>query len=346
MKTKAAILFETGKPLRIEEIEIPPLARGQLLVKLTHSGVCHSQLMEARGLRGKDAWLPHLLGHEGSGEVLEIGEGVTKVKVGDKVVLGWIKGEGIEGGGAKYKFGDTLVNSGSVTTFSEMTIVSENRVVPQPDGVAADLSVLFGCAVPTGAGLVLNTVKPHQGSSIGVFGLGGIGLSALMATRIFECDPVIAVDVEESKLELAKELGATHTINAANENVLDRIKEITGGAGLDYAVEAAGTVGTIETAFEAIKRGGGRCVFASHPKHGAKISLDPFELICGKSIAGSWGGDSKPDRDVPIFAAEYLKGRFPLERLLSHRYPLEDINIALDDLESRKVTRALLEIQS
>lgn len=342
---KAAVLYELGRPLVIEDIEVPALRRGQIRVKISYSGVCHSQLMEARGLRGPDRFLPHLLGHEGVGLVHEVGPEVTKVKKGDRVILGWIKGNGIDGGGTQYRSAKgVVINSGAVTTFSEETVVSENRVVPVPREIPDRVAVLFGCAVPTGAGIILNEIKPPAGSTVAVFGLGGIGLSALMACPLFKPARLIAVDVEPEKLELAKKFGATHVINSSQTDVLTGIKEITNGEGVDYAVEASGLARVIEIAFSALKMKGGRLVFASHPKQGDRISLDPFELICGKSIQGSWGGACHPDKDLPVFFEMYQSGRLPLDSLLSKPYTLAEVNLALNDLEARKVARALLKI--
>lgn len=342
---KAAVLYELNQPLVIEEgIEIPPLQPGQVLVKVAYSGVCHSQLMEARGKRGDDPYLPHLLGHEGSGEVLKTGEGVSKVKPGDKVVLGWIKGSGMDVPGSSYKKGDIIINAGGVTTFSTHTVVSENRCVKIPDSVPLDIAVLFGCAIPTGAGIVINRIKPEKGSTIAVFGLGGIGLSALMATMLYDCSVVIAVDVQDDKLRLAEKFGATHVVNALNEDPLQVIDKVTDGKGLDYCVEAAGLIETIEGAFRSVRKFGGLCVFASHPKYGDKIKIDPHELISGKRLEGSWGGSVDPDRDIPGFADLYREGKLPLEEMLGKSYKLEDINEALDDLESGEIVRALIEM--
>jgi S-(hydroxymethyl)glutathione dehydrogenase/alcohol dehydrogenase len=346
---KAAILVRLNEPLDlVSGIECGLPERGQVLVKVAYSGVCHSQLMEVRGRRGADVYLPHLLGHEGTGKVVQIGEGVSKVKPGDLVVLGWIKGNGLDGGGVRYRCAcmPKEINAGGVTTFNEYALVSENRVVPLPSGVPLDVGVLFGCAIPTGAGIVTNDIKPTPGSSVAIFGLGGIGLSALMATMLFECEKVIALDVSEDKLELARSFGATHTINAATADVVAEIRKLTGGAGTDYAVEASGQVSVIEQAFDSVRRGGGVCVFASHPEHGKRISIDPYELICGKQIRGSWGGSSNPDRDIPMFAKLYLEGRLPLEKLITKRYPLDAINEALDDLEQHRVGRPLIEIDT
>lgn len=344
---KAAVLKRLNEPLVVfSDVEYGEPGRGQVLVKLAYSGVCHSQLMEVRGRRGPDPYLPHLLGHEGTGKVLQIGEGVTKVHPGDLVVLGWIKGLGLDGGGVRYRCSciEQAINAGAVTTFNEYALVSENRLVCLPSGVPLDVAVLFGCAVPTGAGIVTNDIKPAQDSSIAVFGLGGIGMSALMATMLFKCSKVIAVDVSAEKLELALSFGATHVVNAKLTDATAEIRRLTGGLGVDYAIEASGQTSVIEQAFESVRRGGGLCVFASHPEHGRRISIDPYELICGKQIRGSWGGSSNPDRDIPMFASLYLQGRLPLEKLLTKRYALDEINEALDDLEHHRVGRPLIEI--
>jgi S-(hydroxymethyl)glutathione dehydrogenase/alcohol dehydrogenase len=349
LEMKAAVLSRLNKPLEVMSgIECSTPDMGQVLVKLAYSGVCHSQLMEVQGRRGADAYLPHLLGHEGSGKVIEVGEGVSKVSPGDLVVLGWIKGSGLECGGVHYHC-DSLpqkISAGGVTTFNEYALVSENRLVPLPEGVPLDIAVLFGCAVPTGAGIITNDLRPIAGSSVAVFGLGGIGMSALMATMLFQCSKVIAVDVSADKLALARSFGATHTIDASTSDPVNEIRALTDGLGVDYAVEASGQVKVIEQAFASIRRGGGVCVFATHPEQGSNISIDPYELICGKQIRGSWGGSSNPDRDIPIFAQLYLEGKLPLEKLITKRYPLEAINDALDDLEHHRVGRPLIEIDT
>ena len=344
---KAMVLERLNEPLVLRDsVQTPILARGQVLVKLAYSGVCHSQLMETRGGRGPDRFLPHLLGHEGTGVVETIGEGVSKVRPGDQVILTWIKGSGIEAGGAKYRRGEVTINAGGVTTFNEKAVVSENRLVPLPEGLPMDLSVLFGCALLTGAGIVMNQIKPEKNSTVAVFGLGGIGLSALIALQLYSCAQIIAIDVEDEKLQLARELGATQTINSRNESAVETIARLTHGLGVDAAVEAGGLVSTIEQAFSSVKKNGGLCVFASHPPSGEKIALDPYDLISGKRIQGSWGGASNPDRDIPILAELYRKGKLPLEKLIGKRYRLDQINEALDDLEHRRTTRPLIEIQT
>lgn len=340
----AAILRTLNAPLSVEPITLPPLQRGQVLVQVAYSGLCRSQLMEVQGGRGEDKWLPHLLGHEGSGTVLEIGEGVTRVAPGDTVIMGWVRGGGINAPGAVYR--DTngaRVNSGAVTTFSTHTIVAENRVSKLPDGIPLDVAVLFGCALPTGAGMVLNELKPAPGSRVAVIGLGGVGMSALLALSQFACAEIIAIDPSPEKLALAVEFGATHTINPTHTDVLrDVLARVPGG--VDACVEAGGSVASIELGFALIRTGGGQLLFASHPPEGEMIRLAPHALISGNRIAGSWGGAYDPDRDHAILAGLYRAGKLPLEKLLSTAYPLAQVNEALAHLATGTALRPLLKM--
>ena len=342
-----AVLWRTGHPLVLtDDIVARDPGAGQVLVELSISGVCHSQLMEARGKRGEDRYLPHLLGHEGTGRVLSIGPGVTKVKPGDAIILGWIKGEGMDVGGGHYTLDDTRINAGAVTTFNSKAVVSENRVFPLPIGLPEDVAVLFGCSALTGAGMLLNEIKPRQKGNLAVIGLGGIGLSALMAVGLHDFEKIIAVDVSDEKLNLAKLLGATHTVNASRDDVVATIRDLTEGEGVEFSIEAAGQTATIENAFASVKRHGGLCVFASHPEAGATISIDPFELICGKKIQGSWGGGCQPDRDIITLAGQYLEGTLPLHHLISEQYELSEINTALANIEAGKSLRPLIRFSS
>lgn len=342
---RSAVLTALGQPLEIVDGIVPPdLRAGQVLVKIAYSGVCQSQVMEASGNRGADRWLPHMLGHEATGRVISIGKDVSKVNVGDLVVLGWIKGSGCEAGGCQYNHGDRVINAGGVTTFSDHAVVSENRLVKLPDGVPLDLGVLFGCALPTGAGLILNEVSPVPGSTLAVFGLGGVGMAAFLAARICDLKKLIAVDVSPEKLALAQQLGADHVIDARSEDPVARIAELV-PPGADYCAECSGHVRVIEQAFLASHPNTGLTVFASHPKAGDKITLDPHHLISGRQIRGSWGGASDPDRDIPRFAELWRNGRLPLEHLVSaRRYRLDEVNEALDDLASGRAMRPVIEL--
>src|SRR5580700_9492644 len=236
MKTEAALLVQTGQPLVLAEIETPALRGGQVLVEIAYSGACGTQVMEWRGDKGEDKWVPHCLGHEGTGTVLETGSAVTKVKAGDKVVLSWIKGSGIEAGGAVYMWGEKKVNAGGVTTFQRNAVVSENRLTLLPAQLPMDLAVLLGCAAPTGMGAVYYVLKVQPGDAVAVFGTGGIGLNALMAASLAGAGPVIGIDPNPTRRALAKIYGATHVIDAAGD-VLAEIKKIV-PQGVDLAVES------------------------------------------------------------------------------------------------------------
>lgn len=339
----AAVLYELNKPLRVQEIVLPELQRGQVLVKIFYSGVCRSQVMECRGGRGADPWLPHLLGHEGAGKVIAIGEGVTKISPGDDVILGWVKSDGLDVPGAIYTANGVNINSGKVTTFSNYSVVSESRVYKMPRGLDYSTGVLFGCALLTGSGMVFNELKPREGDTVVILGLGGIGISALLALSALRVKKIIAIDVSQEKLNLAKILGATEVINSSFEDPISFIKEIY-PAGVDSCIECAGSVKTIELGFEIIRKNGGQLLFASHPPDDEKITLSPHELISGKHIKGSWGGGAMPDRDVPkIYEALIDRGN-GLDMMLRDVYPLHSINNALDDLWQGKVFRPLIKM--
>jgi len=344
MKTKAAILVTPKAPLWIADgIDMPALNPGQVIVRIGYTGICGSQIMEINGLRGHDTWLPHMLGHEASGTVMETGAGVLKVKPGDKVVLSWIKGQGMDVSGAKYRHDGTVINSGPITTFSQFTIVSENRCTRISDDIPLDAAALLGCAVLTGFGAVNNFLADLKGRNIAIFGLGGIGLCALLAAKYHGFEPIIAVDVIESKLDLARELGASHLLNANRHDVVDYIRKLTDG-GVSFSLEASGLTQVIETAFECVHRDGGICVFAGHPPYGGKIQLDPFDLICGKRIFGTWGGESRPDRDIPFLVDLYRQGLLPLEKLITSTYELDDINRAITEMQNNPLGRILIKM--
>lgn len=350
MKTKTfngAVLSKLGHPLNLEKsIKIPDPQEGQVLVKLFCSGVCHSQLMEQKGHRGDDKFLPHLLGHEGSGVVISIGNGVTKVKPNDNIVLTWIVGDGLEGGPMQYESNSSLINAGSVTTFNEYAIISENRCVKIPNNFPKDIAALLGCAVMTGCGMVKNTLNPEEGKSIAIFGLGGIGLSALMLCYKYNFKQIFCIDINQEKLLLAKKVNSNiKLINSKDTNCVHEIMSLTNGIGTDYAIDASGKASVTETAFEIINKKTGHLVFASHPEKGSKISIDPHDLICGKKITGSWGGESNPDKDVLFYCDLYLKGQLKLDYLISKKYSLSQVNDALNDLEYGRCLRPIINME-
>lgn len=344
MKATAAILVETGKPLELWDIEIPALRAGQVLVEVVYSGACRTQVMEAWGMKGEDKWLPHCLGHEGVGRVVETGADVTRVKRDDLVVMSWLKGQGIEAGGAKYAYNGKVVNAGAVTSFQKLAVCSENRLSPIPEGVPPDHAIMLGCALPTGYGCVVNTGRAQAGESIAVFGAGGIGQSAIMTAVALGLDPVIAIDVAADKREMAKAFGAKVLIDPAKDDVLSAIKAATGGKGVDLAVEATGQPGVMAMAFESVRAQGGRAVIAGNAKAGEDLRISPGLLNQGKSLLGTWGGDSVPDRDFPKIAALMAAKKIDVTPLLTKRYALADINQALGDLKDGRVGRPVIDM--
>ena len=260
--TRAAVLVDAGKPLALMELQLPALQPEQALVKMAYAGICHSQLNEVRGKKGKDAFLPHTLGHEGSGIVLATGPNTKKVKVGDAVALTWIKGEGAEVNTQNYACENLgKVNSGAISTFMEYTNICENRLVKIPENLNLRDAALLGCALPTGGGMVQHHFKIDKNSTAAVFGCGGVGACAIAVAALQGAKILIAIDRVAAKLETAKALGATHIIDAAREDVAARLKEIAPN-GVDLAVEATGVPEVMEMAHTCVKTGGGLCVLA------------------------------------------------------------------------------------
>ena len=342
VKTKAAILYKLNSPLIIDEVEVPSLKRGQVLVRILYSGVCRAQYNEIIGLKGPDRYLPHLLGHEGSGIVKEIGPGVSKVKKGDYVVLSWIKGNGLDALPKQYHRGKEIINAGAVTTFSHYSVVSENRVTKISKKMPADKAAVIGCAMATGGGIVNNTLNVKKNSSIAIFGVGGIGASAILAAKLRRCSKIIAIDIHQKKLAFAKKLGASHGILVNGKNIFSQIQKVAPG-GVDYAIDASGAKVAMETAFEAINYTG-TLVIAGNLAKDEKICLHPFELIKGKQIRGTWGGETVPQRDFPKYIHAYCSGQLPLDKLITHYFKLEDINHAFDLLRNGGAGRIIIEM--
>ncbi len=341
-QTKAVVLYKTGQPLIFKMLSIPELKSGQVLVKMAYSGICHSQLLEIQGKRGPDKFLPHTLGHEGSGIVLETGPNVTKVHPGDHVVLSWIKGTGIDVPSVIYECSGEYVNSGAISTLMRQTITSENRLTVIPVEMPFPEAALLGCAIPTGAGTIFNDAKVYPGSSVAIFGIGGVGLSSLLAAVIMNATTIIAIDINDVKLKKARILGATHTINAQFQNPVEQILKITNRLGVNFAIEAAGRRKTMEAAFVSVKDNGGMCVLAGNLPYGEEFSINPMDLIQGKRIIGSWGGGTEPDRDIPLFINLYLAGKLRLASMITHIYKFKDINRSFEDLQNGDVGRALI----
>ncbi len=342
MKTTAAVLVQAGQ-IELAELDIPALRPGQVLIEVGFSGVCRSQILEWRGHRGPDPYLPHCLGHEGSGTVLEVGSEVRKVRAGDRVILSWMKGTGAEVPGTVYRWGERAVNAGGITTFSRHTVVSENRVTPLAAGVGLREAALVGCAIATGAGAVWNTAGATAGRSLAVFGVGGIGLCSVAGAAIAGCTPLIAVDVRPDALERARRLGATVSILAGTTDPVAEIRRLCPG-GADFAIEATGRPEAMTQALACVRPRGGAAVVVGNARHGERVPLDPYELNQGKRLLGSWGGDNEPDRDFPRYLEWLRTGKLDAACLLLPPYPLERVTAALEDLEAGRAARPLIEM--
>ena len=340
---KAAILVQQNAPLSVDYLEMPQeLEYGQVLVKICYSGICGSQLGEIDGVKGPDKFLPHLLGHEGAGIVERCGKGVSIVKSGDHVVLHWKPGKGIQSATPVYKWGDKNVNAGWVTTFNQYAIVSENRVTKIPPEIDLKTATLYGCALTTAFGVVHNDAHLKSGESIAIFGSGGVGIAVALAASLTSAHPIIAIDINDFKLEQAIKFGATHVINSLKENVAEKIKEIL-PRGVDVAVDNTGIKAVRELAYE-LTSPEGRTIFVGVPKHGEKMSFDSFQLHFTKSVAGSHGGDAQPDYDIPRLIRLQEKGLLHLEEMISHVYPLEKINEAIEMVRHGKVVRCVIDM--
>jgi len=348
MKTKAAVQIAPGDQLTVDELELPDPKADQVLIKLYSSGVCHSQLHQ---MENPNLPRPMVLGHEGTGVVTQVGQGVNHVKEGDHVIVTWVPRNPIIGGLTIPPSGATHLEErvhGNVFTWSEDALVNSEFVVPISKDHPTDISCIVGCAVLTGAGAVLHTAKVRPGNSVAVFGVGGVGLCAIRMAAILEAYPIIAVDLRDDKLELAKKFGATHGVNASQVDPVEAIREITNG-GVDYAFDAIGLRVTNEQILPATKAGGlgadnhgGMAVLIGLP--GGDITVNSRLFVGGqRQYRGSLGA-TYPDRDFPMFLRWYEEGKFPLDKLVTRRYKLDDINEACDALKSGDILgRAIIE---
>ena len=331
-KTLAAILVEQNQNLIVDEIELPQqLGVGQVMVKLITSGICGSQIGEIKGVKGDDKYLPHLMGHEGFAEVVEVGPGVKHVQKDDNVVLHWRPGAGIQSETPRYKWHNKIVNAGWVTTFNQHAVVSENRCTKVPKDTNPAIAALFGCAVTTGFGVIENNAKLKMGESIVVFGAGGIGLNIVQGASLVSGSPIIAVDRFDKRLELAKQMGATHCINSEQVNVKDEISKILGRQTLDVFVDNTGIPKIIEIGYQLVHKKG-RVVLVGVPRKGHEISLYSLPLHFGKQLIGSEGGDSIPQYDILRYLRLEEQGMINLEELIGSRYKLHEINEAIRDM--------------
>jgi S-(hydroxymethyl)glutathione dehydrogenase/alcohol dehydrogenase len=342
---RAAILAQSRAPLVVDEIALPDaLDVGQVLVRLFYTTICGAQINEIDAVKGPDKFLPHLLGHEASAQVIEIGPGVTSVKPGDTVVLHWRPSQGIQSRTPAYAWRGSRLNAGWVTTFNDHAVVSENRMSVIPSDFDRKIAPLFGCAVTTAAGVVNNDAKLKVGESVAVLGVGGVGLNVVQFAALAGGNPVIAIDLLDHKLEMARARGATHAINAAKvSDVAAAVRAIVGDKGPDKVIETTGVKGVIEMAYD-LTHPDGTCVLVGVPHE--KVTISTLPIHFDKVLTGSHGGDARPHVDIPRIIRLVAAGRLSFDGIITHEFPLADINAALDLVRSGQAGRVLVSLQA
>ncbi|MBS59807.1 MAG: dehydrogenase [Anaerolineaceae bacterium] len=344
--TKAAILVESNKPLVVASIELPnDLLHGQVLVKVVYSGICGAQINEIEAAKGPDKFLPHLLGHEGSGMVLDVGPGVTSVKQGDHVVMHWRPSQGIQSETPKYSWKDNLVNAGWVTTFNEFAVLSENRLTVIPKEFDLKLAPLLGCAVTTAMGVINNDAHVKIGQSVVIFGVGGVGLNIAQAANMVSAHPIVGIDLSQTKLEMAKKFGVTNAFVGGNnlENCVETIREVVGKQGADVVVDTTGNARVIESAYE-LTHPDGKTILVGVPRKGDNISIYSLPLHFNKVLTGSEGGGSIPHVDIPRYIRLHQAGQFNLDGLVTHEFSLDEVNDAIDVVRSGECGRCMIDM--
>ena len=365
MEIKAAVVFETSGDFSIERLELCDPNDDEVLVRIVGVGICHTDLA------GRDMHLPippppSVLGHEGAGVVEKVGTRVTKVKPGDHVVLAWdycgtcssckvgkelyclnfflhnFHGARTDGTTTLRK-GDQVVHGSFLgqSSFANFALANERSVVKVRDDVPLEILGPMGCGVMTGAGAVMNALRPRPGSSIAVFGVGPVGMSAVLGALVCGCTTIIAVDINANRLEAAKELGATHTINATEVNPVEAIRDMTGG-GTEFSLECVGSPPVLRQAVDVLPRLG-VCGLLGVVPPGTEVSLDMDLIMNGRTVKGILGGDAIADLFIPKLIELYRQGRFPFDRMITF-YPFDEINQAVEDMEQGRVLKPVLRL--
>jgi S-(hydroxymethyl)glutathione dehydrogenase/alcohol dehydrogenase len=333
---KAAVLVEIDKPLAIKEVELTELKVGQVLVKVLVSGLCGAQLHEIRGHKGNAKFLPHLMGHEGCGVVQEVGPGVTTVKVGDKVVMHWRPGTGIEAPFPTYVMDGKNMSSGKVTTLSEYSIVSENRLTVVPQDTPPELCAILGCALTTAMGIIDNEVDLKFGESVAVVGTGGVGLNLIQAAAMKSACPIYAVDNNLTKKELCFSAGASLFTNS----VLNIEEPV------DVIIDTTGIPEVISQSISKLS-GKGRMILVGQPAPGKMVevmnAVNLFNGI-GQSIKATQGGKTNPHEDIPRYVKLHQNGLLDISKLITHTFTLDEVNDAFDLLKTGNAGRIIVEI--
>ncbi|MBM85940.1 MAG: alcohol dehydrogenase [Rhodospirillaceae bacterium] len=374
MKMKAAVLREIGAkrpyalsgPVRIEEVELTPPKEGELLVKISGGGLCHSDLSIINGHRARP--MPLVLGHEGSGEVVEVGVGVRDIKMGDPIVFQFSASCGVcinclsgrpqlcethnvarakghlMAGGSRLKDGkgQEIAHQSGVSCFAEYAVIDRGTAVKVDSDLPLADAAIFGCAVMTGVGAVLNTARIRAGDTVACVGLGGVGLNGLLGAKVAGAEKIIAVDISDDKLGLARQLGATHTVNARDTDHVEQILDMTGG-GVDYAFEFSGSVAATETCYKSIRMGGEVVIVGLAPNN-SLFTFNPADIVNSeKAIRGSYMGSCVPVRDIPRYIELYRQGRLPVDKLINRSISFDEVNDGFDKLSDGLAIRQILE---
>ena len=365
MEIKAAVTFKNSDKFKIEQLDLSDPNDDEVLVRVVSSGICHTDLA------ARDGHLPlppppSVFGHEGAGVVEKVGKKVTKVKSGDHVVLGWdYCGECAACKAGKYlyrlnffvynfhgarpdgsttlKKGDQVIHGNffNQSSFANFALANERNVIKVTQDVPLEILGPLGCGVMTGAGAVMNSLEAKPGTSIAVFGVGPVGMSAVLAAVVCKCDPIVAVDIHEGRLKAAKEFGATHTVNASSEDPIKAIQDITGG-GPNYSLECVGNPAVFRQAVDVLPRLG-VCGLLGVVPPGTEVSLDMDLIMNGRTVKGILGGDAIPDKFIPELITLYEKGQFPFDRMITF-YPFDDIEKAVEDMEKGAVIKPVLQL--
>ena len=371
MKVRAAVAWEAGKPLSIEMVDLEPPKKGEVLVKMIATGVCHT---DAFTLSGSDpeGIFPSILGHEGGGIVEAIGEGVTTLAVGDHVIPLYIpecgeckfcksgktnlcqsvratQGRGLMPDGTTRfsKDGKPIYHYMGTSTFAEKAVIAEVSLAKIDPRAPLDKVCLLGCGVTTGIGAVLNTAKVEKGSTIAVFGIGGIGLSVIQGAKMAGVSKIIAIDINDNKKKMSMDFGATDFINPKEieGDLVEHIVKMTDG-GVDYSFECVGNVDLMRQALECCHKGWGESIVIGVAGAGQEISTRPFQLVTGRVWRGSAFGGVKGKSELPGYVEKYMKGDIKLDELVTFKFPLEDINEAFHKMHSGEAIRSVIEFES
>ena len=367
MKTRAAVAWKAGEPLAIEELELDGPKAGEVLIRNVATGVCHT---DAFTLSGEDpeGLFPAVLGHEGGAVVEEIGAGVTSVAVGDHVIplytpecgecnfctsgktnlcqaIRATQGQGLmPDGTSRFSLNDkTVYHYMGTSTFSEYGVLPEIAVAKVNKAAPLEKVCLLGCGITTGIGAVLNTAKVEAGATVAVFGLGGVGLSAIQGATMANASRIVAIDINTDKFELAKQMGATDTVNPKDHDapIQDVIAELTGG-GVDYSFECVGNTDLMRAALECCHKGWGESVIVGVAGAGQEISTRPFQLVTGRVWRGTAFGGCKGRSQLPGMVNQYMEGDIKVDEFVTHTMPLEDINRAFDLMHEGKSIRSVI----